>query len=543
MIVKDILNFDCSLEIHILAGKDGIENEVKTVTIMDIPDITNWLRGGELLISGVLFSQCCSKKFIDELVAKRIPGIITKEKFTNQIEKEIFEYCDFIHFPIIIVPPDCNWGEIMNPIISYIVKEPLKIIEESHKFHDALMKSMIEGSSLSTLCSQLYISANLSLAIADNDYHLLGYSDNLDWIDLTRKLSKYTIQYSGYSYASLDEKKSYVYTYQTLSLSSFCLKILIYPVTLNHNHYGNILLAVNEKMKILSPMDTMKIQQLGIIVALNATKQNEINTATRQFNNLVLDRLLQENTFSITDAEAILSSIKKKMHRYYYMVQFKYDDTYNFDIILSQRNKINRLHAKIESNIANHEHILLFERSGTHIVLIPDSTQGFEQLLLKLKNFFIETLDIPNIFIGISEITPINKLSKAFIQSEYTANYALTYKIDKPFLYYSQLGILKYFMESNGHLNETFLRELYKKYIVPLIEHDTLYHSELLKTLEIYFKNNCSKTKTEAELFIHKNTLRARIASINKLLDCNIDSMEIAINIEVALKFNYYCNH
>jgi PucR family transcriptional regulator, purine catabolism regulatory protein len=63
-------------------------------------------------------------------------------------------------------------------------------------------------------------------------------------------------------------------------------------------------------------------------------------------------------------------------------------------------------------------------------------------------------------------------------------------------------------------------------YINPLEVHDETRHTELLNTLELYIKNNCSKTETEKQLFIHKNTLRARLATINKVLNCDVDSIE-----------------
>ena len=543
MTVNDVMEIGKLKEGYIRAGAGGINNLVSSITIMDIPDIADWLRGGEMLISGILFQQCCTKEFIDKLITRNIPAIITKEKFANNVKTAIFDYCDKINFPIIIAPADCNWGEIMNPVISHIVKLPYKIIEESQRFHETLMKSMIEGVPLGDLCTQLYNSSNLSLAITDNDFHILGFSNNLQWKDFTRNLSKYSIQYSGYSYETLDDKKAYIYTYDNMLLKSLKLKIFIYPVTLNHIGYGYILVAIDENTKNQIPVDIMKIQQLGFIVALYSTKQNEINNATRRFNNLILDQLMQNDDLSPIEAENILSSVGKKIHRNYYMVQFKYDKKYNLESIISRSFKINKLHSLLEIYIPSYEHIIVFERGDAHIILIPDSTPNFEKLILQLKDIFISSLGAQNVYIGISEITAVNNLSKAFEQSEYSASFISQTSLNKPFFYYKDLGILKYFMNNKGDLNEDFLKEIYEKYITPLEEHDKTYSTELKKTLDIYFQCNRNKTITEKKLFIHKNTLRARIATINKILDCNIDSVEDSFNIILALKVQYFLNN
>ncbi|MEG2525971.1 MAG: helix-turn-helix domain-containing protein, partial [Oscillospiraceae bacterium] len=57
---------------------------------------------------------------------------------------------------------------------------------------------------------------------------------------------------------------------------------------------------------------------------------------------------------------------------------------------------------------------------------------------------------------------------------------------------------------------------------------------------ELYINNNCSKTNTEKQLFIHKNTLRARLSTINKVIGCNVDSMEDLFKIQLALKLRYF---
>lgn len=540
MTVKDVLEMDCFKEGYLRAGKNGLSKEVSSITIMDIPDITGWLSEGQLLISGILFSQCCTIAFINSLVEKNIPGIITKEKFTTTVDSAIFEYCNSIGFPVLIAPAGSNWGEITNPVIKSIVEAPYRIIEESHIFHDTLMKSMIEGHSLKDLCCQFYHSSNLTLAITDNDYHLLGYSDNIDWKELTRKLSRYTIQYSGFSYGSLDDKKSYSYTYQNMLLSSLNLKLFIYPVTLNHIHYGNILLAIHQDVTAPDPIDIMKIQQLGFIVALFSTKQNEINNAAHRFNNLILSQLLQKETISLPEAETSLAVIGKKIHRNYYMVRFHYDKKYNLETMISHNYNINKLDAVLEGTVPDYDHILLFERSSSHIILLPDSLNDFEKRVLMLRDLFAQVLGIQKIYIGISNVIPVNKLYEGYQQAKYASNYIETLKTSKPFYYYKDLGILKYFIDSSGQLDKNLLESLTHRYLTPLIQHDCKFGTELVHTLEVYFKNNFSKTTTEKELFIHKNTLRARLNTINKILDCNIDSSDDLFNIQLALKIRYF---
>lgn len=540
MKLKEALKIGKLSESYILAGEKGLENEVTSITIMDIAQISEWLKGGELLISGILFAQCASIDFIKKLVRRKVPAVITKAKFANKVPYNVYEYCNSINFPVIIAPEDCNWGEIMNPVINSIISKPYKILEETYNYHETLIKSMIEGISISTLCDNLYESSGLVLAVADKDYYLLGYSKNIDWKGYTRDMSKYTVQYSGLSYNSIDNDKSYILKYSNILLQTSCLEILIYPVSFNNMNYGNILIAISTKEKPPSNEDIMKIQQFGLIVALNSTKQNEIYAATKNLNNVILDKLVENTNYSYEKAEAILATTGKKVHRNYYMVQFKYRKNYNIDSIISQTNRMNRLYDTLERYIEKYEHIIIFERSDSHFIMLPDSIANLESLIGSLKEKFTKALEVSNIIIGISDVVPLNNLRLGYKQAQYASNYLLNSKTNAPFLYYKDLGVLKYFFNNKGDLNEEFLNELYERYITPLINHDELYHTELLKTLELYIQNNFSKVKTEKDLFIHKNTLRARLSSINKVLNCDVDSSEDIFNIQLCLKYKYF---
>ena len=76
----------------------------------------------------------------------------------------------------------------------------------------------------------------------------------------------------------------------------------------------------------------------------------------------------------------------------------------------------------------------------------------------------------------------------------------------------------------------------YNSYIKPLIDHDKKFNSQLLVTLQRYIKYNCNKNDTANSLYIHKNTLRQRLATINKLLNINIDSPEDLFYVQLSLK-------
>ena len=143
--IKDIFQLKPLQNLKFYAGHRGQNRVINTVTIMDIPEIADWLSGGELVIAGVLFQQCFSRSLVDSFLQKNIAGIVTKQKFLGEIPSDLIKYCNETGFPVLLAPETYNWGQVMNPIVTDMIRKPYLVIEENQNFHYSLMKSMIEG--------------------------------------------------------------------------------------------------------------------------------------------------------------------------------------------------------------------------------------------------------------------------------------------------------------------------------------------------------------------------------------------------------------
>ena len=49
--VKTLLNMKKLKELKIVAGCDGVNNEIRTITILDAPDSYKWLKGREFILT------------------------------------------------------------------------------------------------------------------------------------------------------------------------------------------------------------------------------------------------------------------------------------------------------------------------------------------------------------------------------------------------------------------------------------------------------------------------------------------------------------
>ena len=106
--------------------------------------------------------------------------------------------------------------------------------------------------------------------------------------------------------------------------------------------------------------------------------------------------------------------------------------------------------------------------------------------------------------------------------------------------FYADLGVLRFFMDHSGNLNDAFLQETHQKYIQPIKNYDAKNETQLFNTLSAYINNDCSKVNTEKQLFIHKNTLRARLAAIERITGIDLSRSECMFYLQLAFKIDYF---
>ncbi|MGW9527556.1 PucR family transcriptional regulator ligand-binding domain-containing protein [Paenibacillus terrae] len=85
--VKDLFQIDTLKQAFVIGGKQGLNNPIRGVTIIEAPDIAEWISGGELLLSSLYPLQSYNvseqKAFMAQL----------SEKTSKRINYKNWEIC------------------------------------------------------------------------------------------------------------------------------------------------------------------------------------------------------------------------------------------------------------------------------------------------------------------------------------------------------------------------------------------------------------------------------------------------------------------
>lgn len=134
--VKDALEIGRLKNCSVVAGQNGLDRIIRYVTVMEVPDISQWLKGGDFVITSLysvrdsLEKQC---RLIEELNRVNSAAIAIKtNRYISKIPDEVIKIANEKNFPVIEIPKNITYIDIMTPLMEKIfdLQNHFKIIEE-----------------------------------------------------------------------------------------------------------------------------------------------------------------------------------------------------------------------------------------------------------------------------------------------------------------------------------------------------------------------------------------------------------------------------
>lgn len=144
MRVIDLFNKDMFPDFRLLAGSSGLDREISSVGVIDVPDGYKWVRGGELLLtSGFIFSHDLNS--LVEFVARAAEGraaalSIKLGRFFRDLPPRVLEMAEEMGFPILNVPLPYRWSDVIELIQRRLAKEERLLEEEREPWVEMLTR-------------------------------------------------------------------------------------------------------------------------------------------------------------------------------------------------------------------------------------------------------------------------------------------------------------------------------------------------------------------------------------------------------------------
>jgi len=550
--IREVLELSPLNKARTLTGDKGLDRQIKAVTVMDAPDSVDWLEGNELLITSgyVIKDNILSlKKLIQDLAAVEAAGLgIKLRRFIDEIPREIITLARSLDFPIIEIPFQLPWIDIINSIHFEIYKRQSEMLLKSEKIYKEFGLSLLQKGGYEEICKVLYqlIDNPVMIISTEGKNYCYGWDEETSQlVELikekisTRKWIKQTINYSS------EETQEKV----KINFGDIEYEACLIPVFFEMEVIGYI--VVIEKNSRLKKLDYIAIDQAAIMYALQSMINNNTREVTRRFKNHFVNDLISGNFESMTSLQKRAEFFGWELKDRYAVMVIDIDNFEKYHLKHLDKgekyiqNKLEILTRTINTiNQNNHFELITLEKSDSIVVLLPMETKGeeeeneekvmeFAEKLKKRINLEMKDLTVS---IGVGRLNhDISQLALNYEQASKALKYGRMVRGNSVVCHYDDLGVYRILCEFK---EQKELRDYYRDTITRLEEYDQRNDSELVRTLEVFFEQDGNIKKTAEKMYVHYNTIRYRIERIQAITGMDLNNGHHKLDLQIGLKIS-----
>ena len=528
-----------------VAGFKGLSNSISGFTIIDTPDITQWLKGGEFVASlGYITSlnPDMRKNLIQDLVANGCAGLgIKKDVYYHETPYEYIVQGNLLDFPVIELPYQMRFSEVAHHIHSNIFTQNMSIAEQTYQIFENIISLVLTDAGVEHILYEISKVVHNPVILTNKDFEIIAYEipahiscGEMNVFNLhphAKALSKKDVR-SITSYF----KESRFNSYKASIEGDIAKTDIIYiPIVAKRELLGFMLIP--EIDKSLYKKNYKVLENITSTISIYLLKNKfipQINAANSTFLHCVL----------INDQNSIESI------RHYCQI-------FNFEYIKK------RICLDI---YLEHLSSMAYEKRMSVINIINQSIQniykkfGLDYYPVRYDNHFIQFIYFSNNEANEYAINTVNELAAGLIQFLHNNNVYVHIGISSfdntllhiPLAFKQAVEIisigkrinpsshihsfenLKVYYFLNSTLSESELQNLASA-IANIETFDESNYIVYIDTIECFIKNKFNISKAASELYIHRNSMAYRLSRISDILSIDWENPEDILKVQLGL--------
>lgn len=531
--ISEMLRADYFKDFKVLAGHGGIDKQIQGIAILDAPDGYKWTKGRELVVSsGYIFKAHPDlfEKYMNDEKFIEISGMAIKvDRYLGEIDRKILDKFDQYNIPLIHVPNEPSWMDIMNHLNVLVMNRKIKQFKIESLRGENISDLSYQNRKINKILYQIEKEMNFPAMLYDVQNDKPYYSSNnfktisakLDLSDFWEPSFKHTTEILcdnlGITrFRFIDKKYKAPYSWIEIPIK-VDNKVKAYFVVL-------------EAEGLIDYFDQFALR-IGFLLIQSMYEQILVSQSLRDagFKRFIID-LINEK---ITGRDNILEKSREldlNIEKEYILVLAKDNE----DQSPKERETFER---NFQTSFGRLEARLGIVSEDTYLFLIPLSEEKsleenlahIKKLIIKLNNSMKIALPNMDLKYGISDI-------KAALADTYKSYERALKALEMGELLYGEFDHISY--SELGPLAWMDIRadeiEIMKGTVRGLIENDE--DKSLIETLDTYLGSNMNYSLTAKKMYIHINTVRKRIEEINDLIDIDLEDPISRLKLEILLK-------
>jgi purine catabolism regulator len=546
--ISEILSNDFFSKATVLCGHEGLDHFITKVNVMEVPDIINWVKPGEFLLT-TAYSIRDDVLKLNELIPTMkeigVAGIGLKMKrYIDQLPQSVIDTANAYRFPIIGIPLDMSFGDVISNVLTGVVNRQMKLLVGIDEFNTRLKEIMLRGGELSDIATMIAASAQAPVAIYDDIF-----KDFVCVAEEKLKGSLEDIMQNNFIDKTYKAKKSYLKNEMTIESDTLFereISRVMIPINSDEISYGYVIIwDINNDI----PDSTiMMIEAAASLIALNSSKKLSVYENENKHKIEFIEELLSNQELQQQRALEKVSYFDFNRGHVYGVVLVTIDKTFT-EVARTPNNTkmLKQLNSKLISVVERLDRFykgeMIYGTKSDRVIFLIGHDQTKDEDLMKsdLINVAGELLSLSRlenihnkISIGIGRTySDCKDLYKSYLEAQRAVQNISLRSESKKILHFDELGIYRIL---SNEVIQPEIQQFFIETLGPIVAYDREKDAELLETLRVYYKCNCNLKKVSEEMYTHYNTIIYRIQRIKDIGNIDFNNPDVSLNIHMALK-------
>lgn len=536
--VKEAMGIGGLARCRVVAGREGLSREIEHITVMEVPDVVQWLKGRELLLTS-LFSVKDDEQAMFSLVSRlhhrgSSALAIKTSHYVERIPDSILRQGDELDFPIIEVLADVSYLDIMTPLMN-------KIFSSTHNLHGD-MESFFRW------LTELAMGGKGIQAMLDA---IEKFTGNVVTVETETALFEDIQQQRGIAPLTSAQKKEIQLSKRSIRMNRSWqqrqIPCLVTPLILNEDVHGYVTYwHMNSEFQ---ERDLLLLERSVPLMALEFLKVKTRLDVEQSYKDDFLLDILSGNPVDRYQLEDKAGRFGWELQQDYqvFLVHMDEDNPYaeeKGELLLPSQEVLRRALNRIRLYFSFQRIRVILGLVRGHVVLLYPATelkgrsddesrsllegicQGLKQ---ELRQMFDRTFSVgfgrqykgvPGIAQGYKEALSAVQLGVSIYGSDFCCHF-------HDLKLYRLLAQVK---------DKEELVAVYHETIGKLVLQDEQHQTKLTQTLRAFFECNGSLVDTSQKLFVHVNTMKYRLQKVEQITGCNVNHSEDRLWLQIGLK-------
>ncbi len=524
--VSDVLGLPPLTQARLVAGRGGIDRVVRSVNVMEVPDILDWVKPDELLLTTAYplrEDPAALLQLVPRLVTHGLAGMAIKPtRYIGSIPAAMIEDADRLDFPLIELPPPASFNEIIGAVLGVILDVQSVRLQRAAEIHDRFTKIVLGGGGLRQIAEALAESIAMAVAIVDGQGAVLAHSSAFD-----------AVVADGLAASPIEPRASgEVATIQLADGRPAVAQSII----VGADRHGTIVAL--GRASDLGDDELEALDYAATVAALRLVQARAVAESDRRFQAVCLEELV---TGHVTDREALMERSAAfdwdlATPRAVLVAEFHELDGRPFGQLAGSSDELVARHRLYEAaRLTLGQGAIIWERTAGIAALVPVTGRGREAARAAGLELGAEGLrrlpgSVVDVGIGRPARDPL-RLDDSFREARGAIAAAGWSRGHGTVSLFEELDLDRLLFNTPAPERAMFVETA----VGPLVAYDARHRTNLVETLEVYLATR--KVAVAARrLYIHTNTLANRLERIAEIIGPFADDSDRCLTLGLALR-------